>query len=463
MTARDAISGGIGGGDGGGISGGGAHVRVDGGGFGSGARGEGASSADSGGSVSRGLLARVVSAAEALHAARGGGGNGVGEAALASAASEAWQYLTTERGLSASVLREYGVGVALHKFVDESGAWSEHACVVFPWLDMDPPSQAVGGQDAPAVHARRLKLRSLREKGKQAMLPAGGEWGLFGLHSVPASADSVVLTEGEFDAMAVRQATGAFAVSLPNGCRSLPVQVLPYLERFKTIYLWMDDDVSGREGASKFATKLGLGRTLIVQTSVCGADAKDANDALRRGYDLRACLAAAAPVKHDQILSFADLSHEVFREVLDAGAVSGTPFRWLPSLQKMLKGHRSGELSVYTGPTGAGKTTLLSQLSLDLADQGMPTLWGSFEVKNVRLLKKMLTQASGERDLVCVLVRVSCTMFSGPRPSSAARCAIGSSCCEIRGATNVFHEVRAGVFVCGKWGRAVQLIIVTSA
>jgi len=38
------------------------------------------------------------------------------------------------------------------------------------------------------------------------------------------------------------QATGLPAVSLPNGARSLPVQVLPLLERFRRIYLWMDDD-----------------------------------------------------------------------------------------------------------------------------------------------------------------------------------------------------------------------------
>lgn len=48
-----------------------------------------------------------------------------------------------------------------------------------------------------------------------------------------------------------------------------------------------------------------------------------------------------------------------------------------------------------TGPTGAGKTTFLSQLSLDFACQGVNVLWGSFEVNNVRLLRKMLLQYNG--------------------------------------------------------------------
>lgn len=36
------------------------------------------------------------------------------------------------------------------------------------------------------------------------------------------------------------------AISLPNGASSLPPQVLPLLERFERIYLWMDDDVPGQ-------------------------------------------------------------------------------------------------------------------------------------------------------------------------------------------------------------------------
>jgi len=56
---------------------------------------------------------------------------------------------------------------------------------------------------------------------------------------------------------------------------------------------------------------------------------------------------------------------------------------------------RRGEVTVFTGPTGAGKTTLLSEMSLDLCMQGVNTLWGSFEIRNVRLVKMMLCQYSG--------------------------------------------------------------------
>lgn len=42
-----------------------------------------------------------------------------------------------------------------------------------------------------------------------------------------------------------------------------------------------------------------------------------------------------------------------------------------PTLNKLLKGHRRGELTVFTGPTGSGKTTFISDYSLDLCMQGV--------------------------------------------------------------------------------------------
>ena len=40
-------------------------------------------------------------------------------------------------------------------------------------------------------------------------------------------------------------------------------------------------------------------------------------------------------------------------------------------LTQILKGHRTGELTVLTGSTGCGKTTFLSEYSLDLCLQGV--------------------------------------------------------------------------------------------
>jgi twinkle protein len=55
-------------------------------------------------------------------------------------------------------------------------------------------------------------------------------------------------------------------------------------------------------------------------------------------------------------------------------------------LTQIIKGHRTGELTVLTGPTGCGKTTFLSEYSLDLCTQGV----NIYIMKNVQLRDFMI-------------------------------------------------------------------------
>jgi twinkle protein len=112
-----------------------------------------------------------------------------------------------------------------------------------------------------------------------------------------------VVTEGEFDAMAVHQETGLPCVSLPNGANSLPLSLLKFFDRFERIYLWLDADEVGQNAVEKFSNvsyhipllnvmsfmqKLGRNRTLIVNSRMNDPKGpKDANDALLQGIDLR--------------------------------------------------------------------------------------------------------------------------------------------------------------------------------
>eukprot|EP00605_Chrysophyceae_sp_TOSAG23-4_P002537 GSChrysophyteH1.ASY1.ANO1.2802.1 assembled CDS len=276
-------------------------------------------------------------------------------------------YLRKERGLNDMVLQRYGVGCAMQSFpfYPEDNEWKDHVCVTFPWMERRTGKYLI----------KRVKLRALDNKALQRVLPKGGSWAFFGWHTVQPHHKSVVLTEGEYDAMA-----NIPAISLPNGCNSLPPALLPMLEQFDKIYLWLDNDKPGQEAAEKFARKLG-----------------DANDALRMNS------AAASDVNakntessHDRLENFANLRGEVLRSIRQPEELaSGTPTKSLPSLSKKLKGFRKGELVILTGPTGCGKTTLLSQLSLDFAKEGSPTLWGSFEIRNARLVENMLQQYAG--------------------------------------------------------------------
>lgn len=379
--------------------------------------------------------------------------------------SPAMQYLTQERGLTKQTLRKYGVGLGSYNFpsneIGQHGKYVRADCVTFPWImrakdvneqevlrgceySWDSDSKDVSNtknaessgvdndlensngsnniekkeEDAtgdtseeeyeqeeshlgPFV-TRRIKARAVHQKSWQRLDPPGGGWGLFGWHTVPSSAKEIVLTEGEYDAMAVYQATGRPAVSLPNGCRSLPVEVLPMLERFDRVYLWMDNDGPGREGAEQFAKKIGVNRCLLVQpdSSVMdlngnrAAPPKDANEALLQGMDLEKMILDADVLPHERILTFAELRTQVIHEMLNPEKYTGVPVPSLPGFTGIIKGFRRGEMTVLTGPTGSGKTTFLGQLSLDFAEGGVNTLWGSFEIKNTRLMHKLLQQYS---------------------------------------------------------------------
>lgn len=290
---------------------------------------------------------------------------------------EMLEFIAMERGLNKEVLDKYRVGLSHSTFRDdENGKISKELCYMFPMFSS-------------RRKLVRYKVRAIAKKRFMKLDPKGGDWGLFGFDALPSGSKEVVLTEGEFDAMAVYQATGRPALSLPNGASSLPVSVVQSLERFKTIYLWMDDDIPGQDGARQFAKKLGRNRCRSVQTN---GSAKDANDALLKGLDLEGMIAKARPVPHDGVATFKDLKSEVYNEIMHPKQLRGMQSRLLPQLTDILSGHRRGELSIYTGHTGTGKTTLLSQLSLDYCMQGTPTLWGSFEIRNVRLARLLLEQ-----------------------------------------------------------------------
>ena len=153
-----------------------------------------------------------------------------------------------------------------------------------------------------------------------------------------------MITEGEYDAMAVHQATGIHAISVPNGASSLPISILPLLEDFKEIILWMDDDIAGYEAAQKFAKKLGkyrcrvvspptnLGFPFILSSSLHSFThnspklekiPKDANDAFRMGLNLRELIDGARRFTHSKIANFSEYKNVIFRELVDPRQVAG--------------------------------------------------------------------------------------------------------------------------------------------
>lgn len=114
--------------------------------------------------------------------------------------------------------------------------------------------------------------------------------------------------------------------------------------------------------------------------------------ALQRSISMKSVLAEAQPILHKAITTFGTLRQDVLSDLQNIDKVEGIKWRRFPKLNELLRGHRRGELTVFTGPTGCGKTTFMSEYSLDLAESGVNTLWGSFEIRNTILARTLLQQ-----------------------------------------------------------------------
>lgn len=301
---------------------------------------------------------------------------------------EIWQQLTSQfqvHGLNKNILEKFEVRFTEHEFKDVKGNTKKHNCIVFPWYDVN--NSTVKG-------VKLVKLEVNSSDSSFTIEPRQGFLGLFGWNTVHPEAKEVVLVKTEFDAMAVNQSTSFPAISLPLGTNSLPPEVLPQLEQFEKIILWFGNDVFSRQACNQFSRKLSLNRCFLVRPTGDNTPA-DALDALNSGSDLTSLICAAQPISHEKITTFHQLRSDVYDQFVNADQVAGVKWTRFPKLNSILKGLRRGEVTVFTGPTGAGKTTLLSEMSLDLCMQGVNTLWGSFEIRNVRLVKMMLCQYSG--------------------------------------------------------------------
>lgn len=182
-------------------------------------------------------------------------------------------------------------------------------------------------------------------------------------------------------------------ICLPHGLKFLPQECLPILERYDELVLWFNYNTAGWDIARNFAKKLDEKRCMFVRpTSAQPTPYK----ALINDIDIKGILNKSQPILHKAITTFSSLRQDVLSDLQNIDKVQGVKWKRYPTLNKYLKGHRKGELTILTGPTGCGKTTFMSDYSLDLAIQGVNTLWGSFEIRNTRLATTLLRQFAGK-------------------------------------------------------------------
>lgn len=178
---------------------------------------------------------------------------------------------------------------------------------------------------------------------------------------------SLVVTEGEIDALSLSQAMGNKypVVSLPQGAQSAHKvfrSQIEWLDGFKDVVIMFDMDAPGREAALKCAEVLRPGKAKIASLPL-----KDANEMLVEGKteELIKAFWDAKPFRPDGILSGNDLWEAVSHE--DTTANVDYPYS---KLNELTLGMRKGELVTVTAGSGIGKSAFMREIAYHLLNTG---------------------------------------------------------------------------------------------
>ncbi len=231
-----------------------------------------------------------------------------------------------------------------------------------------------------------------RENGKKVVRQEKGcAPALFGWQALPANTRTVIITEGQIDAMTWTQ-MGYPALSVPNGTGDLDGWIdyeWDNLQQFDTIYINFDSDKPGQDSVIKVSKRLGIHRCLNI---VLTGD-KDANDALQHGqpkayYD--EAIKGAQPFKPKQIkspLEFRDATMEEFYPT--GGVLPG----FVPETLSRFIRFIPGQVTIWTGISSHGKSNVLNQLALELVCGRGRCAIASMEMPGHKNLARMIRTA----------------------------------------------------------------------
>jgi len=216
---------------------------------------------------------------------------------------------------------------------------------------------------------------------------------LFGWQAISPDARSVIISEGELDAMAWHT-YGFPALSVPMGGGGGAKQgwiatEFDRLALYDTIYLSLDSDGPGQQAEREIADRLGRERCRVVRLPY-----KDANDCLKAGVsveDMAGALRDARTLDPSELRGAAEFEDAVWQEFTRKDEGLLLPWKKTHDGLKL----RSGETSIWAGVNGHGKSAVISHVVADMATHGVRCCVASMEYRTPVWLMKMARQIAG--------------------------------------------------------------------
>lgn len=217
------------------------------------------------------------------------------------------------------------------------------------------------------------KYRPLDRKGfwQTKDAPRKVPWNADVLRDESLHGETLVITEGEIDALTFASCGHVFVISIPDGAPSEPesaershdlkwawVQdVIPLIKKVKTIVLAMDGDDPGRIARDELAMRLGKGRCKWMRYPV---GCKDINEAVQKHGEraVTLCMANAEWIKLDGVYTLSKLPPMPISGIRYSTTIPGLDDHWQI---------RTRDFGVIGGVPGHGKTTMTNALTAGMA------------------------------------------------------------------------------------------------
>lgn len=229
------------------------------------------------------------------------------------------------------------------------------------------------------------KMRLVRDKNIQFWAMKSKTDLLFGMHAFnPTKNICVIVTEGEFDAMCIYQATGFPAVSVTKGANGAAKQLaanLQWLDQWKDVVLCFDMDEPGQKAVAESIPVFDVGRVRVAHLPE-----KDANDMILsgRGNELKKLIWDAESVKPTSIVGVKDI-----RDLILQKPKAGMDWPWQPMTDATF-GFRTGEIYVLAAAEGVGKTEVVKELIFHSIENDIPVGVFSLEQRPDDTIRRLI-------------------------------------------------------------------------
>ena len=205
----------------------------------------------------------------------------------------------------------------------------------------------------------------------------------------------LIITEGEIDALSLREAGVTNVVSVPSGCENLKwiEECWDWLEKFDSITIFGDNDAPGRQMVNHLVKRLGESRCKIIEEYPLKPDkteCKDANEILYYFGDI-VLLDVLDSAKEIPTRGLINLAKVVPVDPTTIPRIKTN----IPALDQAIGGLREGAVTVFTGKAGEGKSTLSGLLLLNAIEQGHNVCAYSGELTSEEFQQWINLQAAG--------------------------------------------------------------------